>query len=130
MRISKSMINYYLDTITVAYFNDHDMPPDDIRGYDELVETMRLKAIKHGDMDHLRVALAFLLTDRRIDLEAFNGGRYPYDAAEMREIIRHTYEILFPGDKGPPEDVLGEVELVDVPLEAWWQERLARQGAR
>ena len=25
MRISESMIHYYLDTVTVGYFNDHEM---------------------------------------------------------------------------------------------------------
>jgi hypothetical protein len=84
MRISEYMINYYLDTVTVGYFNKNDLPPEDVRGYESLVGSMKLKAIKHGDLEYLHIAFAWLLANKGVDLVMFNGGRYPFDADEMR----------------------------------------------
>lgn len=123
MRISESMIRYYLDTITVGYFNDHDLPPDDVHGYEPQVREMERKVAKHGDTRSLRLALAYLLRNTALDLAAFNGGRYPFDDAEMREMIRYCYETLFPGDQGPREDEVRAVEIVQMSVEAWWRER-------
>ncbi|UQA61368.1 hypothetical protein [Polyangium aurulentum] len=123
MRISESMIRYYLDTVTVGYFDEHDLPADDVRGYDDYIRTLKQKAVKHHDMDALRVALAYLLSSEGLDLAAFNGGRYPFDDAEMREIVRHAYEVLFAADEGLPETDLSSVELVQMPVEEWWRER-------
>ncbi|PSL31568.1 hypothetical protein [Dyadobacter jiangsuensis] len=122
MSISESMVNYYLDILTVGYFNDNDLPPDDVRDYEPLVCTIKAKAFRHGDMEHLYFALAWLLTNKDVNLEAFNGGRYPFDAKEMRDIINLIYSRLFADRKMPPDHVLREVRLVNVPLDAWWQQ--------
>ena len=123
MRISESMLRYYLDTVTVGYFDDHDLPPDNVRGFDDYIQTMKQKALKHHDMDALRVALAYLLSSKGLDLATFSGGRYPFDDAEMRELVRHAYEVLFPADDGLTETSLSSVELVQMPVEEWWRRR-------
>lgn len=123
MRISESMIRYYLDTITVGYFNDHDLPPDDVSGYEAQVREIERKLAKHGDAKSLRLAFAYLLHNEALDLEVFNGGRYPFDDEEMREMIRYCYEMLFPGVDVPREDVVRHVEIVEMPVEEWWEER-------
>jgi len=123
MQISESMIRYYLDTVTVGYFDDHELPPDDVRGYDPQVREIGLKLAKHGDAKSLRLAFAYLLRNTGLDLAALNGGRYPFDDGEMREMIRYCYETLFPGDKGPGEEDVGAVKIVQMPVEEWWAER-------
>ena len=122
MRMSESMIKYYLDTITVGYFNEHDLPPDNLGDYENLVNTIKSKATKHGDLEYLHVALAWLLTNKEVDLESFNGGRYPFDADEMREIISYVYVYLFQDRETPDIQVLESVQLVNVSLEEWWKE--------
>lgn len=123
MRISEAMIRYYLDTVTVGYFNDHELPPDDVHGYAEQVHSMGLKMAKHGDSQALRLGLAYLLRHGEIDLSYYNGGRYPFDDAEMREIIRYIESVLFPEKQEPTDDELGRVEIIAVPLEEWWKTR-------
>ena len=123
MRISESMIRYYLDTITVGYFNDHDLPPDDVREYEPQVREIERKLAKHGDAKSLQLAFAYLLRNTEIDLAALNGGRYPFDDGEMREMIRYCSETLFPVGKEPLEEDVGAVEIVQMPVEEWWRER-------
>lgn len=125
MRISESMIRYYLDTITVGYFNDHDLPPDDVREYEPQVREIERKLAKHGDAKSLRLAFAYLLGNAGLDLAAFHGGRYPFDDGEMRAMIRYCNETLFPGDKGPGANEVGAVEIVQMPVEEWWERREA-----
>jgi len=123
MRISEPMIQYYLGTVTVGYFNDQDLPPNDVKSYECLVSTIRQKAVKHADMEHLHIALAWLLTNKEVDLQTFNGGRYPFDSEEMFDIICYIYNSLYPEKGYPAEELLKRVELVDVSLEDWWKAR-------
>ncbi|WP_224248812.1 hypothetical protein [Hyalangium gracile] len=123
MRIPRSMLDYYLDNVTVGFFNDHDSPPDDLSGYHDDVMIMRQKAVRHGDMEFLRLGLGYLLSTPGIDHESWGGGRYPFDAEEVRAIIEYAYQTLWPGAPLPSRDELSQVELVSMPLEEWWAKR-------
>ncbi|NJO55293.1 MAG: hypothetical protein HC834_01880 [Rhodospirillales bacterium] len=124
MDISYNIIQYYLQTITVAYFGTHDMPPDDLSGYDRYVEDLRIKAIRHRDLDALRLGFEYLLAHPEINLEEqYQGGRYPFDDAELREIIAYTRSKLWP-DAGPiPPDGPPGVRLVQMSIDDWWKSR-------
>ena len=111
------MINYYLDTITVGYFNENDLPPDNVRDYEFLVEEMKLKAVRNGDLKYLKLAIAWLLANEAVDPTSFNGGRYPFDADEMREILSFVYQSLMADGEQPSSICIAPVELTNLTLE-------------
>ena len=106
------MIRYYLDTVTVGYFNDHDLPPDDVQEYEPQVRQIERKLAKSGDGEKLQLAFAYLLQNNGFDLETLNGGRYPFDADEMREIIKYCYETLFSKEKSLSEEEVMKIKIV------------------
>lgn len=109
MEISRSFITHYLGNITVSWFNDHDLPPDDIDEYHNFVLDMKFYATKHNDLEKLRLAFEYLLAHPEINTEEFAGSRYGFDDEDMREIIRYAYQTMFPDaltiPPAPPPDV-------------------------
>lgn len=118
MRVPVQLLDYYLSVVTVAYYNDHDSPPDEVEGYEEFVDSMAANAERRGDLETLKTAFAHLLAHPEIDCSRFGGGRYPYDDEEMREILAYVQERL-----GGDERRDAAVELVQQPLEDYWRSR-------
>ena len=120
MNISDSMTRYYLDSVTVGWFNRHDLPPDDVADYYDYVMDIQKSAQKHGDTEYLRVALEYLLSNPETDFERYDGGRYPYDSDDVREIIEYVLRTLWPDAAPIPAEELAKVKIVAVPLKDWW----------
>src|SRR5262245_53093067 len=93
-RIATGMVDHYLGDVTTSWFNEHDLPPDDIREYVPLMLWMKRNATNHGGLEALRVALGYLLTAPDVDLEQFAGSRYPFSAADIEQIVRLAYHSL------------------------------------
>ena len=55
MKISAAMVNHYLSDITVAWFNHHELPPDEMQDYLPLVQWMQQNASNHGDLEYLKL---------------------------------------------------------------------------
>ncbi len=123
MFISDSMIRFYLSDVVVSWFNRHEIPPENIEDYCPYIFEMEKGAIKHGDHAFLRTAFEYILTHPDVDLEKYNGSRYPYDDAEMREIIHLAWQTLWPSAQLPSSDITVDVQLVPMPLEDWWEKR-------
>jgi hypothetical protein len=120
MKISNSMINYYLGDVTFGWFNRHDVLPDDVADYHDYVMEIQKGAQKHGDTEYLRIALEYLLNNPKTDYERYDGGRYPYDGDEVREIIEYVLRTLWPDATPVPAEELAKVELVEASIGDWW----------
>lgn len=120
MKISKSMINYYLSSVTVGWFDDNDLPPDEVQKYLPLVQDIKTWATHHGDLETLKLSFEYLLTHPEINYEEFAGGRYPYDSEEIREIIEFVYRTIWTDSQQISLERSPNVQLVQMPLEEWW----------
>jgi hypothetical protein len=121
MKISEAMVRYYLDGITLGYFNDNDLPPDSVEGYYPQVEGMRQRLAAHGDENALRSAFEHILANPQFEAETLAGDRYPYSEEEIREIIAFARHTLWPNSPPVSPHEATEVTLVDMPLEEWWE---------
>jgi len=121
MKISTSMLNYYLRNITVSWFGNEDVPPDSIKEYLPLVESMKQMAIYHNDLEDLKLGFEYLLTHPDVDYEAFAGGRYPYESDEIRKIIEFAYLTIWSAHW--PTQPNNSVQLISMSLEDWWVNR-------
>lgn len=121
MKISTSMLNYYLRNITVSWFGNEDVPPDSVTEYLPLVESMKQMAIYHNDLEYLKLGFEYLLTHPDVDYEAFAGGRYPYESDEIRQLIEFAYLTIWSAHL--PAKPNNSVQLISMPLEDWWVNR-------
>jgi hypothetical protein len=118
------MIRHYLGDIVISYFNHHDLPPDEVSEYKKYALVMKQNAINHGDLEWLKLAFEYLLSNPNIDCETFGDERYPYDAQEIRDIIQYAWETIWPNDAAPRTiEKMPEIELVTMSLEDWWSTR-------
>lgn len=118
IKIAESMIDHYLGDVTISWFNDHDLPPDDVKEYHSLVVWMKQNATNHGDLKYLKLAFEYLLSNPDFDYEQFAGSRYPYDSEEIREIIEFAYRTIWSNDILPTD--VPDVQLVQMSLDDWW----------
>jgi hypothetical protein len=118
MKISTAMVNHYLSDITVAWFNHHELPPDEMPEYLPLVQWMKQNASNHDDLEYLKLAFEYLLTH-----EDFSGSRYPYDSDDIIEIIDFIYRTIW--SDLPPVSLSNsdDVQLVSISLDDWWASR-------
>ncbi|MEW6734349.1 MAG: hypothetical protein AB1489_23690 [Acidobacteriota bacterium] len=123
MKISKAIISYYLADVTLAWFNNNDLPPKDIFQYHHCIMQMQLGAISHGDLNELRLAFEYLLANPQINCEEFAGDRYPYDDKEVREIIHYAWQTIWPDAQPIPPGGPVDVELINTSLDDWWAQR-------
>jgi len=120
MKISAAMVNHYLSDITVAWFNHHELPPDNLKDYLPLVHWMKQNASNHDDLQYLKLAFEYLVTHPDVNHEYFSGGRYPYDRDDIKEIIDFTYRTIW-SDSPPVSQINShDVQLVPISLEDWW----------
>src|SRR5437867_1045758 len=120
MKISESMVRYYLHDITMGWFDPEDLPPDNITGYYDCVIQMKLHALKHNDLDVLKLAFEYLLANKQIKCEQFAGGRYPYDEQEVREIIHYAWKTIWPDSTPLLPGGPNGVEIVPMSIDDWW----------
>jgi hypothetical protein len=118
--ISAEMVKHYLGCITVGYFDDHDLHPDDVTGYRACVAHLQAAAEHHGDLAPLRLALEHMLGTPGFDFAPYAGDRYPYDPEDVREIVQYVWETLWPDAAEIPPGGPTGVTLVKMSLEAWW----------
>lgn len=122
--VSAHMIRHYTDALTVGWYDDHDLPPDQVDEYAPLVEDLRRTLQRQGDDDDaaFRTGLQYLLTKPDARLEGFAGGRYAYDADEVRDILAYLYQALYPDVPLPDAPPRVRVDW-EVPLDEWWMRR-------
>lgn len=127
MKISATMVKYYLSYLTVGWFGDHDAPPEEGAEIASIARNIQILANGAGDLVWLRTGLEALLTDPQAPLMEFDGGQYPFSRAGLLEVLKMLWEQLAPGT---PLDAPGEgprVEWVDMTAAEWtaFKQRLA-----
>ena len=118
MKISKTMVKYYLDYVTVVYFGDHTEPPEDLADYDDCIQNIRFFAGEAGDLPWLQLALQHLLSHPELDLSEYRGV-YPFRSEAVREILRHVWATLWPESEVPEPGEGANVDLVPMAAEDW-----------
>ncbi|MGF1489077.1 MAG: hypothetical protein ACFBSE_18475 [Prochloraceae cyanobacterium] len=122
MDISKGMLDHYIGYITVFYFNDHELPPDEITDYYNNVLELKSDAIRRGDLDPLRLGIDYLLCNTDINLDS-HGGIYPYDDDEVREILRYIRSVIWPDLSNVNCEEIKDIKLVNTNRFDWWEMR-------
>ncbi|MBW4599435.1 MAG: hypothetical protein KME29_07430 [Calothrix sp. FI2-JRJ7] len=116
MEISEYMVRSYLWYVTGFWIIKNDLPADHLSEYDEYIENIKSNAISKGDLDTLKLAFEYILANPEIDTESLTESDYPWDDAEVREIIRYICEKIWPDASQIPPESLAEVKLVKTPL--------------
>jgi hypothetical protein len=125
MEISNGMLNHYLDYVTIGWFDDHDIPADDLGEYHQRIVKLERSAKRRNDLNPLRLGLDYLLCHPEIDLEA-HGGRYGWDDEEVRDIIRYIRRTIWPDLPPVNPDEVKDVKLVYTSRFDWWDMRKAQ----
>ncbi len=119
IKVRKRTIADYLSYITIGWFAHHDFEADSIEEYAPLVDSIKLQALKQGDLAYLRLGLMhlYLLSDDR-SLQRYAGGRYPWKGNEIREIIHFIIESIWPETVITEESITNTV-MEDMSPEEW-----------
>ena len=118
MKISRAIIEAYLDHVT-SQIGDEGSLPDDVTGYYDSILDMKHFAIKQGDLDILRLAIDKLLTDPKVDAPSFAAIHYDYDKDEMQELLFYIRSVVWPDTPMPnPIEVEG-IEFVSMSKDEW-----------
>jgi|SRR4051794_3648418 hypothetical protein len=129
MKISKTMVKYYLSYLTVGYFGDHAEPAENLEEYAPIVRNIRVLAERAGDLPWLRVALEHLLTNPGVNLKEYDGGHYPFSREQIEEILYYLWKTLW------PDAQLGEtgegpaVQLLEMSADDWLNYRKSLSAA-
>lgn len=126
--ISAAMLKHYLGYLTVSHFGRHDVAPDELAGYDDDIEQMRLAAMAHDDLEPLRLGFDYLLSRDDLDLADFDGGYYPYDEGEVRTIVSYARSVIWPDEPTTTGVELAKVRLVPMSTGDWWSSRGEHAG--
>ena len=107
MNINGWLLEHYLGYVTVSWFDETDLPPDDVREYSKCVLWMKYAAENCGDLDVLLLAFEHVLGRPDIDVSEYARTRYPYSDADAREIIAFARQVIRPDAEavkpgGPP----------------------------
>ncbi|MBD2504565.1 hypothetical protein [Anabaena azotica] len=96
MEISEYMVRSYLWYVTGFWIIKNDLPADHLFEYDEYIESMKKNAIYNDDLDTLKLAFEHILANPEIDTASLSESDYPWDDAKVREIIRYSWEKIWP----------------------------------
>lgn len=122
MKISRGILNHYIGYVTDFYISDNNIPPDELTGYYDYVVDLKTDAIRHEDLESLRLGINYLLCHPEIDLDS-HGGMYPYDDEEVREILMYIRSIIWSDNSKVNCEEVKDVELVDINKFDWWKMR-------
>lgn len=127
MEVSNSLFDYYLSMVTVGFFDDHEVPPDDLNEYREIIEAMKWWAIRFDELELLKTVFDYYLCYPEISLED-QGGRYPYTDKDIREIICYARSVIWPDNPPIDDEAVKNVKFVDEPLYDWRKRRNEQSG--
>jgi hypothetical protein len=125
VEISKSMVRYYMDAITIPFFKTHDAPPRNLDAYLPQLIAMKRRLALHKDEDALKLACEHVIGNPHVDASQLAGGGYAFSENEIRALIRYVWQQLWPDapqvkSGGPPD-----VRLVPMSLDDWRTSRKA-----
>jgi hypothetical protein len=121
MEISEAMLEYYLSFLTVAWFANQNLPPQDFAAYGPTLDTVRVIATRKGDMEALCAGLDHLLSREDTDWERYSGGRFPFAPEEVRQIAAHLHDTLWPERGVAAPAGLRLIPMEEMTVEQWWE---------
>ena len=96
-----------------------DDPVSNWSNFDADIESMRVQALRNGNMDWLRWSMDALIANPDDRIEQFKGFQYPFNKRELVELFTHAFQIIWPEEKisAPGEEV--DIDFVDMTKEEW-----------
>ena len=122
MKISRGMLNHYIGYVTDWYISDHNVPADKLSEYHYYVLKIKEQAIKHEDLEPLRLGINYLLCHSEIDLEN-HGGMYPWDDDEVREILMYIRSVIWRNAFEINCKEVKDINLTNTTDIDWWKKR-------
>jgi hypothetical protein len=119
MEISKGMVDYYLEKITVHWFDKNDLHAESLEDYYEKAIYIRDVAVENNDLEHLITGLDYLLCHNEISLED-HGFSYSWTNEEVREIVKYLVSIIYPNHKTDCNE-LKNYRLTNTTVHEWWK---------
>ena len=115
--ISSSMIRRHLANLTVAWFNDRELPPAHVEDYAPMVAWVRNSAQRAGDTRWFVLGVQHILQNAALSAAEFGNDRFSYSDAQMRDIM--VYVLSQMGATEAPATLLSRVSLVDMDRDEW-----------
>lgn len=113
------MVENYLNEAT-SIISDLGCLPESMDGYDNSIMEMKLSALRHNDLDFLRLAIDRLLVDPSIDAASFAAVHFHFDQSEMTELLLYIRALLWPDLPAPNPDEIYNIQFVNTSSSAWW----------
>lgn len=119
MKIRKQMIDGYLRNLTMGRAANTNDPLSDLTQFDPDIRAMQREALLDGNIEWLRLSVESLLANPRNRIGAFVGALYPFDAAELENILRYAHSKIWPDRTVPDLGDEAELEFVEMSQEDW-----------
>lgn len=101
LTLSATMLRDHLAVLSVGWFNDHDVPPRDLSGYQPLIAELGELLDEVGDRPWFLLALEHVLVHGgAVSAREFVNDRYAYTDAAAEQLLRYVWQHL--GGKGEP----------------------------
>jgi hypothetical protein len=122
MEISKALIEGYLDHVA-SYIGDVGYFPDDLNEFNDSIIDMKKFAFARGDLDILRLAIDYLLTNSEIDPSSFASIHYNFEPSEMKDFLLHIRSSVWPQASAPSLEEVIDVIFINISRFDWWKMR-------
>ena len=122
MKISKQMVDYYIEYVTSDFILDQDAPSVDVEDYYNYVLRIKTEATKSNDLEPLLLGINYLLCHPEINLEN-HGGISTWDDEDVREILYYIRSIVYSDNSKVNCEEVKDVELIDMDRHDWWKSR-------
>jgi hypothetical protein len=119
MKIPAALIELYLSAVTFNWFNDHDLPAEELAEYEPYVDAMGQWARERGDLPIVKLAYGYLLAHPEIELSRFSGPSFAFVDEDLRAILTYCWQRLWPEEPVPTSWSGPAVEITDEP----WSDR-------
>jgi len=128
MEINGWLVEHYLGYITVGWFDTDDLPPECVQDCLRFVIEMKKAATARGDLDQLRLAFDHILGNPQIDASEYGKTRYPFDDADVREIIAFARSVIWPDAGDVPPGGPPGIRLVRTRVSDWKASQAQQRG--
>lgn len=119
MKIRKELIAGYTRLLTMGRAVNAPDPMADLSQFDADIRAMHRRAHKEGNLDWLRLALDALIANPRGRIGEFAGQQYPFSDAELQELFRRAYGMIWPDQPLSDPGDEADLEFVDMSAEDW-----------
>ena len=129
MEIERAVPDFYLQRFSSYVLDLDGQVPEDLSAYDDEIDDIVVGATRHNDLEHLRLAVDYLLLHPDIPLaERYMNLNYEYEEDEARELLAYFRQKAWPDLPPPDPEEVKDVRIVDTMMISEWWEQRTRQG--